>query len=217
MYDPNDDDPDLSDQAWHKSYIYANSYATTGPTHSIKLENGRLIFKQGNFAASALKRIVKPTMKGFWVPISVMHGAELRLVRPVFDELIGLQNCAEHVGGKIVIASKRLRTFELIPITYINELDIRDCENLLQLEHMPAVLTSLTLNYEQVKHNLKFIFNACSPRCTVRLPSDSDKQLEHIINCGLMRKGSPSMNERQALLQLQTDLIDHDLDEYSNI
>lgn len=210
------DPDDMSDKAWHKTYIYSNSLATTGPTHSIKIEGDRLIFKQGNFASSALKRLIKPTMKGFWVPIRIDHGACLRLNGPAFNELIGLRDCSAHVGGKLIIGSSRLRSFELIPVTSIFALDIGGCENLRDLEGMPSVLSELTINYEQLKLNLKTVFYACSAACTINLPSLSDKLLENVINQGLRRKGG-SMTERQALLQLQTDLIDHDLDEYSNI
>ena len=209
------DDPNVSmtDITYHKSYIYSHCHASTNLKHMLKVENDRLIFMQGNFLTYALKQLIKPTMKGFWVPVRIDHGASLKFTH---DELIGLQNCGEHVGGKISIASKKIKTFQLVPITFINELDIESCEHLLDFDGMPNVLTSLTINYQQLKHNLKHIFYACSPRCTVKLPSESDKNLEHIVNYGILRKGG-RLTDRQALLQLQTDLIDHDFDEYSDI
>lgn len=213
------DDPgaSMTDANWHKSYVYSHSHTSTGPKHMLKVENGRLVFIQGLFTGHhALRMIIKPTMKGFWVPVSIQHGAHIKFDGLFGKELIGLQNCAEHVGGKITVRSASMRSFELVPITFINELDIAECEHLLDLAKMPSVLTTLVINYQQLKLNLKHIFNACSPRCNVKLPSDSDKKLENIINYGLMRKGG-YLNERQALLQLQTDLIDHDFEEYSDI
>lgn len=216
-HDVDDPDASMTDPSWHKTFIYANSFATTGRTHSIVIKDGGLVFTQGNFASSALRMLVKPTMKGFWVPVNVLHGATLRLGgNGELNELIGLQNCAQLIGGKIELRTKKMRSFELVPISYIYELDIRNCEQLLDLERMPDICATLWINYQQLKQNLKHIFYACRSTCTVKLPSDSDKTLENVINQGLKRKAG-QMTDKQALLRLQTDLIDHDFDEYSDI
>jgi hypothetical protein len=209
------DDPEVSmiDANWHKSFILSH-VGQMGAKPMMSRVGDNLVFKQGVFGQWALRKLIKPTMKGFWVPVKVDHGATLNLK---FTELIGLQNCSTHVGGKIAIVSSSLRSFELIPIDIIYELDISGCGNLLDLEGLPGIRSILALNYQQLKLNLKHVFMACDANCKVKLPSQSDKKLENIINAGLMRKASQSMNERQALLQLQTDLIDHDLEEYSDI
>lgn len=218
------DDPNVSmtDANWHQSYIRSHSHTSVGPKHIVKVENDRLVFSQGLFSGYTLRMIIKPTMKGFWIPVSIQHGAHIRLDGSFNEELIGLQNCAEHVGGKITICSAKMQSFRLVPITFINELNISECTHLLDLTKLPNVLTTLAINQQQLKLNLKHIFLACSPRCAIKLlpfslyPSMKDKKLENIINIGLLRKGG-QLNERQALLQLQTDLIDHDFEEYSNI
>ena len=98
----NDGDVDMSDSVWHRSRIMANINQSL--QHQMFTYNDELVFKQGIFGSS-LKTLIKPTMKGFWVPISIQHDAELKLH---FPELIGLQNCSEHVSGKITIKSKSI-------------------------------------------------------------------------------------------------------------
>lgn len=215
-HDVDDPDASMTDPNWHRSFIMSqmNAYPPAGVKTMMTAVNDRLVFMQGSFSQYALRMLMMPTMKGFWVPVRIDHGATLQLR---FPELIGLKNCAEMVGGKIVIKSGKIRSFELVSITRIFELDIASSEQLLDLELLPTVVSTLTINFQQLKLNLKHIFYACSEHCTIKLPDiGGDKKLENVINQGLKRKAS-QMTATQALLRLQTDLIDHDLDEYSDI
>lgn len=211
------DDPNASmtDPEWHKKYIETHSSNVR-----IKVgEGGSLIFDYGYFSSFALNMLLKPTMKGFWVPVIINQGAFLDLEN---KNLIGLSNCASHVTGKISLASDSLRSFELIPIQEIRRFDISECCNLLSLEGMPSVHMLLKINDKQLKKNLKNVFMSCGSGCEVQLFNCSLNMigsrflaLQDLITSGLARKlRKPPV---EALLELQAELIDNDFDEYSDI
>lgn len=220
------DDPNanLKDPNWHCDFIksHANGSILGALKPSVTVEGDQLVFSAGMFKSEWLRKLVMPTMKGFWVPVKVRSAATLLLRMP---ELIGLKNCANYVSGMIQIDSRSLRSLELIPITKINELDIGRCENLKTLDGLPTIARRLQLAPNQLKLNLANVFNACDASAEIflygssinGLSISSSKKLASIVNAGILRKGSPSMTERKALLQLQTDLIDHDFEEYSDI
>lgn len=207
------DDPDanLADAAYQQSLIQP-SYG------SIKLstEGNMLVFESGRFDALMLKHLIMPTMKGLWVPIKVEANANLLLD----FQLIGLKNCSPDIKGRISLGSEKLLSFDTIPIKTIDRFSIADSHNLTDLSKMPKVSSQLSLNAKQVENNIHYIVNACSKDINVfvygyrgRAQSTADT-LEHLLTEAIRSKTG---NNRAAIFQLQQNLIDCDLEEYSHL
>lgn len=184
--------------------------------------NERLVFIEGVFGHAQLRRLVKPTHKGFWVDISIQSQAVLML-----DDMIGLQNCSEHLNGAIELSSKSLRGFDpaLWPVKSIGKLAIHKCPNLLNFANIPTVTDELIVDASALKHkgNIRHILNACVhssklvlAKYTVLMPALRARDLTHLLNTAIQAKAGAAC-PRKVALKLQQELIDNDFDEFAGL
>ena len=202
---------DMTDIEWHVKNIVKRAV----PVVKVSNHNGVLYFEDGVFQSFAIKDLLLPTMKGFWVPIQIGNAAVVTISH---NELIGLKNLDPHIGGRLTLLTSKMRSFELSPLLSANQLNIAGCVNLNDFSKLPSVFTQLIINEEQLKGNLHKLMTKCSVGCSIKInclvhdkinPTQA-ADMSDIISHAIEHGDDP----KAKFYKLQQDLVDAGFEEY---